>query len=237
MLTERAIALTQKISHYKQLKGAAREAEKYATRSKQFETLAEKLAALRVKLQAMKAAGVDVDFRANDGAAYADKAKVLRLAIAKEPTTIEDPPFDLKYAFMDRLNGLVAAGEKALGDGWRTHVNGRADFVSGEVLDALGRVPAFRDAVGKVKQRHAAIETVASAAPDNPGAALADLEALIVEYKAAWAKLAADDLPQGVVAFIRRAASDGAGLELFTPAVRTWLQSRDLLSAFAIRLR
>lgn len=237
MLTERAIALTQRISHYKRLKSVARETEKYATRSKQFEALAEKLAALRVKLDAMTAAGINVEFQANDGVAYADKAKVLRLAITEEPATIEDPPFDLKYAFIDRLNGLVAAGEKAIGDAWRTQVNERADFVSGEVLDALGRVPAFRDAVSQVKQRRAAIETVASVAPDNPSAALADLDALIVEYKAAWAKLAADDLPQGVVAFIRRAASDGAGLELFTPAVRTWLQSRDLLTAFSIRLR
>lgn len=237
MLIDRAVALTQKISHYKQLKGAAREAEKYGTRSKQFETLAEKLAGLRVKLAAMRAAGVDVRFQANDAVAYANKAKDLRLAITKDPTSIEDPPFDLKYAFMDRLNAVVAAGEKALGDAWRAQVNERADFVSGEVLDALGRVPAFRDSVAQVRQRRAAIEAFASVAPDNPSAALADVDTLIVEYKAAWAKLAADDLPQGVVAFIRRAASEGAGLELFTPAVRTWLQSRDLLTAFSIRLR
>ncbi|TIX99783.1 MAG: hypothetical protein E5V18_22345 [Mesorhizobium sp.] len=63
------------------------------------------------------------------------------------------------------------------------------------------------------------------------------MDALIDEHEAAWKALAADDIPSSVVAFIRAAASSEALLSAFTQDVRTWLESRNLLDAFRIKLR
>jgi hypothetical protein len=63
------------------------------------------------------------------------------------------------------------------------------------------------------------------------------LDALVADHNAAWAELSAEDIPGTVISFIRDAANEGALLTTYIDEVRTWLESRNLLNAFRIRLR
>ena len=73
--------------------------------------------------------------------------------------------------------------------------------------------------------------------PPDPKAAIASLDSLLTQHEAAWNTLAASDIPTSVVAFIRAAANSDALLSAYTSEVQTWLESRNLLGAFRIKLR
>ncbi|MEP9403673.1 hypothetical protein [Sphingomonas sp. VNH70] len=152
MLLERAATLATKINTYQKLKNTAEEADQFATRATQFATLSMLMTRLRETLAALAEAGVPVDFEPGDGLGYADKARVLRETIKADPGKLNDPPFDIKYAFIDRLNGIATAGHKAASEAWKAYVGRRATFGADDVLSALARIPQFRTSVARITQ-------------------------------------------------------------------------------------
>jgi hypothetical protein len=236
MLLERAADLTAKIAQYHKLKGAADESEQFHTRADQFVKVAERITRARLGLEKLTGAGVDVGFEPSDGAAYGAKAKTLRAALQANPAAINDPPFDLKHEFVDRLGGIATAADQAMTDAWGAHVAKRAAFGSDDVLSALAAVPQFRGSVAKIRRCRADISALGNGLPADPSAAVARMDALLKEHDAAWAELSADDIPPSVLSFIRAAAGAGAPLKGFTAEVHAWLAERDLLTAFRIRL-
>ena len=237
MLLDRAATLATKINTYQKLKNSAAEAEQFGTRAKQFESASQLMAGLRETLSALADAGVEVDFEPSDGLGYADKARTLRDAIKEDPAKVNDPPFDIKHAFMDRLIGIASAGHKAASAAWKAYVDKRASFGADDVLSALGQVPQFRASVSKIRQIRGEVATLGSSLPTDPKAAIARLDSLLSQHEAAWNTLAASDIPLSVVAFIRAAANSEALLSAYTSEVQTWLESRNLLGAFRIKLR
>lgn len=237
MLLERAGALSSKISSYHKLKNTADEAEQFLTRAIQFATLSEKVARARATLAKLAEAGVETGFAAIDGSGYAAKARTLREAVHANPAAINDPPFDLKHEFADRVSAIAVAAEKASLVAWQTYVAKRADFGADDVLNALAKIPQFRLSISRISQIRTNVAGFGAMLPDDPKGAISKLDALIDEHEAAWKALAADDIPSSVVAFIRAAASSEALLSAFTQDVRAWLESRNLLDAFRIKLR
>lgn len=237
MLLERAAALSAKISGYNKLKTTADEAEQFLTRATQFAILSEKVARARATLEILALAGIDTGFSPIDGADYAAKARLLREAVQAKPAAINDPPFDLKYQFLDRVAAIAVTAEKACLAAWKSYVAKRADFGADDVLSALAQIPQFRFSVSRISQIRTKVAEFSATLPDEPKAAITRLDAMIAEHEAAWKALAADDIPSSVVAFIRAAASSEALLSAFTCEVRTWLESRNLLDAFRIKLR
>lgn len=237
MLLDRAATLATKLNTYQKLKKSAAEAEKFDTRAKQFETVSRSIAGLRNTLSALANAGVTVDFKPSDGLSYADKARTLRDAIKQDPAKVNDPSFDIKYAFTDRLNSITGAGHKAASAAWRAYAEKRAAFGADDVLSALGQVPQFRVSVAQIRQIRAAVASLGSSLPQDPKAAVVRLDSLLSQHEAAWKTLAASDIPPSVVTFIRAAANSDALLCDYTSEVQTWLQSRNLLGAFRIKLR
>jgi hypothetical protein len=237
MLLDRAATLVTKINTYQKLKNSAAEAEQFGTRAKQFDTASQLMAGLRETLTALADAGVAVDFEPSDGLGYADKARTLREAIKEDPAKVNDPPFDIKHAFTDRLNGIASAGHKAASAAWRAYVDKRAAFGADDVLSALGQVPQFRLSVAKIRQIRGEVAGFGTSLPQDPKAAIASLDRLLTQHEAAWNTLAASDIPSSVVAFIRAAANSEALLSAYTSEVQTWLESRNLLGAFRIKLR
>lgn len=237
MLIDRAAALTIKINTYQKLKNSAAEAEQFNTRAKQFETASLHVARLRETLTALSEAGVSVDFQPSDGLGYAAKARILREAIKEDPAKINDPPFDIKYDFTERLNSISSAGHKAASAAWKMYVDKRAAFGADDVLSALGQVPQFRVSVAEIRQIRAKVAAFAASLPPNPKEAITSLDRLLSQHEAVWNTLAASDIPASVVAFIRAAANSEAPLSAYTSEVQTWLESRNLLGAFLIRLR
>lgn len=236
MLLDRAATLATKINTYQKLKNSAAEAEQFGTRAKQFETASQLIAKLRETLTVLAEAGVLVDFKPSDGLGYADKARELREAIKEDPAKVNDPPFDIKHAFTDRLNGIASAGHKAASAAWKTYVDKRAAFGADDVLSALGQVPQFRMSVAKIRQIRSEVAALSVAVPADPEAAIASLDTLVSQHEATWNSLAASDIPSSVIAFIRAAANSEALLSAYTSEVQTWLESRNLLGAFRIKL-
>jgi hypothetical protein len=237
MLLDRATTLATKINIYEKVKNSVAEAERFGTRAKQFETASELMSNLRETLTTFAEAGVKVDFEPNDGLGYADKARTLRELIKENPAKINDPPFDIKHAFTDRLNHMATAGYKAASTAWKAYVDERAVFGADEVLSALGQVPQFRVTVAKIRQIRSEVASLGESLPANPKAAIFSLDQLVKQHEVAWNTIAASDIPPSVVAFIRAAANSEAPLSTYTSEVQTWLEGRNLLGAFRIKLR
>lgn len=237
MLLDRAASLATKINAYQTLKNSASEAEQFGTRAKQLESAALLMAELRKTLSALANAGVPVDFEPSDASGYADKARTLREAIKADPAKVNDPPFDIKHDFAERLTGIASAGHKAASAAWKAYIDKRAAFGADEVLGALGQVPQFRVSVTKIQGIRGQVAAFGASLPADPETAIARLDTLVSQHEAAWNALAASDIPSSVVAFIRAAANSDALLSAYTSEVQTWLESRNLLGAFRIKLR
>ena len=237
MLLDRASTLSTKIGTHQKLKNSAAEAEQFGTRAKQFETASLLMARLRETLIALTEAGVQVAFKPTDGFGYAEKARTLRDAIKEDPAKVNDPPFDIKHAFTDRLNGIAGAGQTAASVAWKAYVDNRAAFGADDVLSALSQVPQFRASVAKVRQIRSEVATLGASLPSDPKAAIARLGTLISQHDAAWNALAASDISGTVVSFIRDAANGEALLSAYTSEVQTWIESRNLVGVFRIKLR
>ena len=237
MLLDRAALLATKINTFQKLKNTKEESEQFATRATQFAHVSMLVSRLRETLAVLAEAGVPVDFEPSDGAGYADKARILREAIKADPAKLNDPPFDLKHAFTDRLNHIASAGDKAANVAWKTYVEKRAAFGADDVLSALAQVPQFKASVARIRQIRSDVKAFGANLPVSPKDAIAKLDALITQHEAAWSALAASDIPSSVVEFIRAAANNDALLSSYTSEVQTWLESRNLVSAFRIKLR
>ncbi|GAO78136.1 hypothetical protein [Sphingopyxis sp. C-1] len=237
MLLDRAAALATKINTYQKLKNTADEADLFGTRAKQFESASLLMKGLRETLSALADAGVPVDFEPGDGLGYAEKARMLREAIKEDPAKVNDPPFDIKHAFVDRLNGIVSAGHKAASAAWSAYVDKRAAFGADDVLSALGQVPQFRVSVARIRQIRIDVAAFGAGLPADPKGAITSLDTLVEQHETAWKSLAATDIPPSVVTFIRAAASSDALLTAYTSEVQTWLEGHKLLDAFRIKLR
>ena len=237
MLLDRAATLATKINTYQKLKNTADEADLFGTRAKQFESASLLMAGLREMLTTLADAGVPVDFEPSDGLGFAEKARLLREAIKEDPAKVNDPPFDIKHAFTDRLNGIASAGHKAASAAWKAYVDKRAAFGADDVLSALGQVPQFRVSVARIRQIRIDVAAFGASLPADPKAAIASLNTLVEQHETAWKSLSATDIPPSVVAFIRAAASSDALLSAYTIEVQTWLEGHKLLDAFRIKLR
>jgi hypothetical protein len=237
MLLDRAATLATKINTYQKLKNTAEEADQFATRATQFGNVSALMTGLRETLSTLADAGVPVDFEPSDGVGYADKARILREAIKADPAKLNDPPFDIKHAFTDRLNGIASAGHKAASAAWKTYVDKRAAFGADDVLSALAQVPQFKASVARIRQIRSDVSAFGAGLPADPKDAIAKLDILVGLHEAAWNSLDASDIPSSVVAFVRAAANSDALLSAYTPEVQTWLDSRNLLGAFRIKLR
>lgn len=236
MLLERAADLTAKIAQHQKLKGAADLSDQLHTRAKQLTDVADRIHRVWLSLNRLTNAGVDVGFKSSDGTVYADKAKDLRALIQADPAAINDPPFDLKYKFAERLTGIAAAADQAMRKAWTEYVANRAAFGSEDVLTALAAVPQFRASVAKIRRCRTDVSALGNSVPTDPNVAVKRIDELVKEHDAAWSELAADDIPLSVIRFMRAAASHGAPLEALTAEVKTWLVGRGLLAAFRIRL-
>lgn len=237
MLLEDAKDLSARIAQFKRLQVTADEAKQFETRAKQFSAASEKLVRARAALQRMKAAGVDVSFVSKEGDALAQKAATLRSAVRANPNALADPPFDLKYAFTDRLLGIGAAADEAMLAAWRAFVRENSNSGSDDVIEALWAVPQYRPTLTKIRSFRSQLAALANVIPDDPGVGVAQLRRIVDDHHAAWTEMTAEGIPDPVIPFLRACAADGAPLSELTNEVRSWLESRNLLHAFRIKIR
>ena len=122
MLLERAADLAARIRQHQKIKSAVDEAEQFRTRATQLETASDLISLARGTLGKFADSDIKVDFVPNGATGYAAKAATLRAAILKTPGAINDPPFDLKHDFIDRLIGIASATDRATAKAWKAFV-------------------------------------------------------------------------------------------------------------------
>jgi hypothetical protein len=236
MLLERAVSLAEKINHYEQLKAAAGQASMYRTRASQFETAKKALAEARLALERFDQAAIPVKFDSANTSALIEKANSFRKLFHSNPATLTDPPFDLRYEFLDRVSAIGKFAKEALDRAWQGYVEDQGVNSSTEVLDALAKLPQFRASVTVIKECRERIDRIARQTPSDIEAAKATLGALVEEHRSAWSAISADGIPNTVIVFLRNSAATGVPLSDLTVEVRKWLETRGLLSAFRVRI-
>ncbi|WP_420566415.1 hypothetical protein [Thalassobaculum sp.] len=236
MLLERARKLSDQLKQFQKVKAAARDAQRFGTRARQFSEAARKIGALRGDLAALKKAGIAVAFQPANGSLLSTRASDLRARVAEDPSAIDHPPFDLKYEFVDRLNAIADSGRAAAIRAWREDVGEQAGTGSQEILNVLQELPQLRAGVTQIRELRKEIIGLSETLPEDPVAARARVRELAEQMQAAWGELDASDIPEEVIAFIRQAAARGAPLTNLTSNILNWLTARSLTDSFRIRL-
>ena len=236
MLLDQAKDISAKIGDYTRLKSNVSAAKEFEIRASQFGDAADKLQRACRSIKRLLDAGVTLDFMPKDGAALADKAAKLRSALKEDPAKLNDPPFNLKYDFIDRLNGICSAAEEGMLAAWKAHIEARSETASSDVLTALGAVPQYRPVVARIVNVKSQIEMLSGRLPQDPAAAISQLDRMMDFYRTAWGEMTADGIPPVVIGFLRAAAGSGAALNELTDEVRSWLEDRNLVHVFRIKI-
>jgi hypothetical protein len=236
-LLERANDLSLRITKYSRLKNSALEAKPYETRATQFTNIVERLVLTRDRLERLSEAGIDVVFIPKDGEALVSKAVLLREALQTDPKFLNDPPFNLRYDFADRLLGIANAADAEMLFAWRTFIHDNSDATSDEILNALYAVPQYRPVVSKIRACQTQIEALASSVPNEPKIVTNQLRTIVQAYRLAWAEMTTEGIPDPVINFLRDCAADGAMLAGLTEEVWGWLENRNLLNSFRIKIK
>ncbi len=236
MLLDQAKGLATRIDVYSRLKSSAGAAKEFETRATLFGAAAASLSVAKASIEAIEAAGMVPDFVAADAGGLASKAMTLRDLLGNDPATLNDPPFNLKFDFVDRINGVCSAAGKAVLAAWQARVAANSEMASAEILAALGGVPQYRPVVARIGILKDRVAMLAKSVPVDIPSGLAELESIMNAYAAAWGEMTGDGIPLAVIAFLRAAAGQGASLDELTDDVRSWLIARNLLSLFRIKI-
>jgi|GEM_PF-1823745 len=236
MLLERSASLAEKINNYNKIRAVAKEAKQYETRASQIEVAARAVADLHTKILALRRAGVPVAFVPTDGAGLEQRAKALREALAADPRILENPPFDLKYQFLDRLNALAQSADKMMLTAWQNFVDERATPHSEDILTALHAVPQFRPSVERLRAIGAELNVMRNAIPTDAVGAIERLSRLSSKLSSAWAEITTEDIPQDVIRFLKGCTGGGAPLSSLTESIHSWFKDKNLLGVFRVRI-
>lgn len=236
MLLERAAGLAERIERYQKLKIAANEAELVSTRAKQVGEVAALLTQARAALGRFSNAGISIQYFPANAEDLTKKATELRTIAAEDPAGLANPPFNVAHEFTNRLRSLAIAANRSIEDGWRRFVDENAPRGSEEVLEALCKLPQMRAGVARIRHFRQKITTLAATVPADPVSAIEQLRGLVADHGSAWEELTADSVPPSVLQFLRACAADGAPITTLTKEVRDWLEARELLSSFRIRI-
>lgn len=236
MLLERAAGLAERIERYQKLKSAADETQVFTTRAAQVQDAAAPLAQARTALSRFSNAGISIQYVPANVVELIEKATKLRTIVSEDPAGLANPPFNVKHEFTDRLKGLTIAANRSIEDGWRRFVAENSPSGSDDVLEALSKLPQMRAGVARIRQCRQKVAILASTVPVDPPSAIEQLRGLAAEHDSAWAEMTADSVPTGVLQFLRACAAEGAPVTSLTKEVRDWLEARELMGSFRIRI-
>lgn len=236
MLLERASGLAERIERYQKLKEAAKVASLVSTRATQIGAAAEHLTQARAALSRFAKAGINVQYAPAGALELTEKATRLRAIAAADPAGLADPSFNVAHEFTNRLKALADAANRSIEEAWRRFVAEHTPSGSDEVVEALGKLPQMRAGANRIRQCRQKVADLAATVPSDPAGAIEQLKRLSAEHGLAWAELTADSVPPSVLQFLRACAADGAPVTALTDEVRIWLESRDLIASFRIRI-
>lgn len=236
MLIDQAKELTSRIGEYTRLKNNALATKDFETRASSFARVADSLRSTKSIFDRLQASEIFPAFEPKDAEGLALKATSLRDLLKDDPAILNDPPFNLKYDFVDRINGWCGAASKAALAAWQQRVSYSSEMASDEVLAALGAVPQYKPVIARIATLKQKVAALKSSIPADVSAGLAELDSIMSSYTEAWNEMTGEGISSSVVAFLRAAAGQGAPLCHLTEEVESWLEARGLLALFRIKI-
>ena len=148
--------------------------------------------------------------------------------------SIIDPAAFAAAPFAQSLTSAAVELEAALLAAWQRHVATKVPPANRDVLDALAS--AFPREVRTIRQGGERVDRLRQILPDS-AEQVREMEREAAVLQQAWGQLGGGEVPAPVLAFLKAAASPaGAGLDLLTEGVRSWLEEHKIVRSFAIRV-
>ena len=235
-LLERSEQLSAEVVEINALAAIAHQAEAVRSRAMQFESALAELRLSAGSVQQLRDRRIGVEAEVQAAAGVRHFLSQLLDAVNADPAAIVGVK-DVQPRMLGPLGKIASSLQEAANQAWGRYVRQQLPAVSGDLLDALSRVPALRPKAEHF--RGLRDRALASAARAPSKAAEFDvIEVLIAQCNEAWRDLDARDIPQDVLVLFREAATPrGASLSRLTPSVLAWLEEHQLAEAFGIRIR
>jgi len=132
-----------------------------------------------------------------------------------------------------RIDAHCAGLDRRLENAWEQFLKVECPQSNEQLLDLLGKLPAFSKTVDKIRELYAELRHAQRPTTQED---LNDVKDAVGALQNAWATLEANDVPEPVVVFLQHAGSRGAKLSLLTPEVRAWLKEHGVIDSFAVQL-
>lgn len=234
MLSERSGTLVQRIQDYKALRQASEEAHSYETRLEQLRAETNRLSPVFRTREAMTEHGITIELPIATGNRIISKLLELRTNYERDPQTITSQQAlgNLQRDFLQlcqRLTELLSAA-------WANYTQSKQATGDELLLDVFAQLKGFQESVAIIRRLQTEVSTRAHRLPRSRD----DIQAFDVavdQLRSKWSELEGEGVPPSVLEFIRAAASRGAGLELITDEVRTWLIDRGVKESFHVVVR
>jgi hypothetical protein len=233
-LASRAQELTAALAGFASLKSVAQSLEALQKRQQMLRREQDRLRPAVALLTAARARDVNVQFVTDgDLAKVLDVLSTLATAFSANPKIVVGDEFGATLQAVKKVVASVEAHARAV---WTAQAAPVRDEVRGELLEALGRIPAWKGVVVRIQGLQAEIARLA-------GLPLVSVEQfdqffrLAEERDSVWQGLRGDGgIPASVVEFLRACTREGVPLDALSPEVTAWLRERNILQHFRVRL-
>lgn len=235
-LLDRSEQLTAEVVEVTTLSAIAGQAEAIRTRATQFENALTEFRLSAESVRQLRDRGIGVEGEVQAAAGVRHFLSQLLDAVTADPATILAAK-DIQPKMLVPLGRIATNLQEAANQAWGRYVQQQLPAVSGDLLDALSRVPDLRPKVESFRGLRNRALVSATRAPSK-AAEFDVMEVLVAQCNEAWRELDARNIPQDVLVLFREAATPrGASVSKLTPAVLAWLQEHGFVEAFGIRIR
>ena len=231
ILTAQAAALVGRIGYLADLKSQVNNARAFRTRAEQLEKLVNRFTPLAESESALRAGGVAVS-------GMEDRISVATALLQRAQATFANDrtaAADFKRAEFRDMHSTIEAFcdeyESRLKLAWSTHALAKVPTLNEEVLSVFESVPAYADAVRRIRTRLRELRASAALLPRD-AADVVSFEAALKAVDEEWQGLGGGQVPAEVRELIRAASSSlGAPISALTPLVLEWLDKHPGVSA------
>lgn len=234
MILERCQKLSIRISEKKKLEQSVTQIRRYRkVRDAIAQHKAQFTQSHRVST-ALRQAGVETGEVPAGVAPALTAVAAARCSFLESAESIIDPVAFAAAPFTQLLTSAANDLDAALLAAWQRHVATKVPPANRDVLDALAS--AFPREVRTIRQGGERIDRLRQTVPTS-GEQVQELEREAAILHQAWGQLGGGEVPAPVLTFLKAAATPtGAGLELLTEDVRTWLEEHKIVRSFGIRV-
>ena len=120
---------------------------------------------------------------------------------------------------------------------WKTYTKKYTEDPGNVILEVFKGNKDYAETISSINDKKEKIVNLCTHLPSDPVGTDAKLNDLLQQRETLWKKINAGNIPESVMKFFTAIRSvDGANLELYNDEVKLWLQEKNLLESFRIRI-